>query len=218
LNREEEVVRHTIAFLLGVVLCSVSGCTPTKGYSGPELPPEQVATVYLEFDSDEIEVSRATSNGVEFGSAGITLLPGEVGVEIAGAAKETPRDCERCYRVDEYGYRNCLDEYYKHRYDDKKSPRECSWDDFTEIREECKQDLHDVTCEIVFESTAGAQYNIHMVRSAEAASLTAVQRKSAAPLGYGKCTKYRDRVGEIDRYVGSGSYTSSYGARPCSSW
>lgn len=204
----------TIGGLIFLISCALSACSPVKGYSGPELPPEQIATIYLDYDSDDFELSRATSNGIQFASQGITLLPGEIGIEVSGAAKGTPRNCERCYKSDEYSYRKCLEEYYADREKGKKHST-CDWDDYTEIREECDQDYYDSTCQISFRTDAGAAYDVHVYRSGNGTALTAARRGGAEPLGYGQCTTYREHVEPMDRYVGSGRYTSGYGARPC---
>jgi hypothetical protein len=203
----------TFCLVLAAVLCC--SCSPIKGYSGPDLPKEQLAIVYLKYDDDEVALERATSNGTEFGWRGISLLPGKVDVQLSLGVKDEPFNCQRCYEFDDSGYRNCLDDYYKHRDDDSKHYRQCYREDYTQVREKCDQRVYDANCNVAFSAAANAEYVVNMIKRGTEGGVTVAQKNNPTPVGYGECSTFRDRVEKTDEYLGSGSSYSPWGLPPC---
>ncbi len=65
--------------LLSIIapLLFLASCSPSKGYLGPTLPPEELAIVYYGACDNGSTIGKASSEGVEFDSSGIALLPGK---------------------------------------------------------------------------------------------------------------------------------------------
>lgn len=194
--------------------CFLASCSPTQAYSGPRLPDDQVAIVYLQYDSDDIDLQRATTNGVEFGYSGVSVLPGKAYIEVSAGAKEPPRNCQRCIVEDSYAYSQCQDDYYSKR-DSGKSVSYCRWEDYTDVRERCEQEIHDASCEINFNVRAGQKYDLRIIPAYGDVSLSAAERGAASSSSNAKCSTFRSRTEPTDSYIGSGRYTSIYGLSHC---
>ena len=101
--------------LLLLSIISLLSCSPVKGYQGPELPENKIATVYVASGNKNLEVYRCSTSGQEFNTSGISLLPGEHRFDLAIAIFGSPYDCLENTKFDTYGYRRCLDEQYEAR-------------------------------------------------------------------------------------------------------
>lgn len=95
--------------LLLLSISSFLSCSPVKGYQGPELPDDKIATVYVASGNKNLEVYRCSTSGQEFNTSGISLLPGEHRFDLAIAIFGSPYNCLENTKFDSYGYRRCLD-------------------------------------------------------------------------------------------------------------
>ena len=193
-------------------------CTPVKGYSGPDLPDNMVSFVGLSYDSDDVDVSRATANGIEFSSSGINLLPGHQQMDLSVKAKEPPYNCNAYPDMNRSGYESCLEDYYSDLRKGKKNLTRCDCYDYLTVRQRCDRRVHDNNCQVDFNSVAGARYDIQ-VRSYQSrgeASVRAVQTGNGYSSTDGRCSSFGSHTESEDEYVGTGESTAhSHGIYWC---
>ena len=178
--------------LLSFSLFALSACAPVKGYDGPELPPESVATVVVEYDNDELHVSRASLDGIEFGPTGIAVLPGEYSLDLAAAAKEPPTNCRREYRFDDWGYSRCLVESRRSRR--RRGVIFCNRQDFTVVIDHCTQQLTDVNCSAVLDVVAGQRYPVRLDKLFGMQGAHESGISMSGPIRSESCSAYRERT------------------------
>jgi len=159
----------TLARLIIVTLLipfSIS-CSPIKGYPGPELPEDKIARVNYKTCDEVVNLLRASTEGIEFGSMGITLLPGEkvfdVSVEIGGR----PYDCIPQTVIDEAALNRCNDRRAsaisnnaRSNSREQRSVPICIASDFMSTVYHCQQSFVQHICSFSKELTAGTKYDI----------------------------------------------------------
>lgn len=183
------------AFILLIVL---NACAPVKGYEGPELPPEALSTVTLDYRRSELELGRASTNGVEFGAHGVTLIPGSQSFDIAVSVKEPPRDCRTEYRFDDWNYRSCLIEQRRTARRRARYIPFCNRSDFTSVIDHCFQDTHDGNCMVEFATSAGKVYTLRLRVEELRPFIEATERGAPAPVARGECSVYRSRAVAVE--------------------
>ena len=212
------MTRNRFNILIALFFVLLPACSPVKGYSGPELPDNLVSFVGLSYDSDDIEVPRATAKGIEFGSNGINLLPGKQQLDLSVKVKEPPFNCVAYPTMDRSSYESCLEDYYKDLRDKdrKSSPRRCDCYDYLTVRERCDRRVHDGTCQIDFDSTAGNRYEIRISNVGQEAAVDVHQTGNYRSVGDGKCNTSGGHTETEDSYVGTGESTArSHGIYWC---
>jgi hypothetical protein len=152
--------RHDLLCLLALVVggtlgCLVS-CTPIKGYAGLERPKGQIALVTVSSES----INTATADGAEFGSAGISLLPGSHSFQLAVSHGDRPYNCRPYTVLDTYGFDACQREREEDIRKEKRRPRECLLSAYTKHRKACLRDYHDSACEITLSLVPGKEYEL----------------------------------------------------------
>lgn len=197
-----------------VAIVFLSACSPIQGYPGPALPDEQVSVVTRDYDSDQVEVSRASVNGLEFSWRGIAVLPGKQSIDFAIVTKERPHNCRPYSNFNSYGYEECLDEKYKKDRDNSYHP-DCDCFDYLEVRQRCEQEVHDVNCSADVTTVAGRKYEAFLSKREDSATVT-VREHGGLAIGSSHCSSYRTRDEDVDEYVGTGSITAhQYGFYRC---
>ena len=184
-------------------------CSPVKGYVGPELPDTSLSIITVEYDSNSTEFKNAEINGIEFGTAGIKVLPGEQIFEIEVGFKDRPQGCRAYAELNNYSYNQCLD---------KKESYKCDCWDFLETHERCYRQIHDNVCRGDMRTGAGGQYEIQVRRSRDSGNLKVVEQGTGRNIGKGSCQFLEDREVEEENYIGTGRYTAnSHGIYYCGS-
>jgi len=154
--------RHNLLWLgaLGLIVAGLLGglvsCSPARGYTGLERPKEQIALVAVSSE----HVQGATANGVGFGAAGISLLPGNHSFQLAVSHGERPYSCRLYSVVDSYGFDKCQRERAEDIRKEKRRPRECLLSAYTKHRKSCLRDYHDAACEIALTLAPGVEYEL----------------------------------------------------------
>jgi len=154
--------RHSLIYLLarglvvGGLLGSLVSCTPTKGYTGPERPKEHIALVAVASEN----IHTATADGVEFGPAGISLLPGQHSFQLAVSHGDRPYNCRPYTVLDTYGFDACQKEREEDLRKEKRRPRECLLSAYTKHRKVCLRNYHDSACEIALGLVPGKSYEL----------------------------------------------------------
>ncbi|MFN4897193.1 MAG: hypothetical protein ACK5GN_05355 [Pseudomonadota bacterium] len=142
----------TLLFLLAYGVLA-SGCSPLKGYPGPERPDSEVTIVKPAGDYDAL-FGTASIDGVTFTTWGIAVLPGKHEVRLVWRFKGDPRNCEKYTELDQIGYSNCLAR-------DEKD-RNCTCWDYVTVYQRCLHDLKVVECQGDFEGAPGESYQLGM--------------------------------------------------------
>ena len=151
------------AFVAIGLLC---GCSPMKGYEGPELPEEKVAIVYPANQNFDRQITRATVNGIEVPERGISLLPGENDFQVSAAMGSRPHNCRPYEEFDSYGYESCLNDRESDLEKGEKYPRSCYSGDYNKQKERCSRDYSDFLCQIHLSLAAGKRYELDVPASA----------------------------------------------------
>ena len=178
----------------------LQGCSPVKGYPGPELPETQISAIFLNYDSDTAEINQAGIEGTAFGAAGIHVLPGKHLFDMEITVKEQADNCYSYPQMDDYGYDSCLR---------KKDHGKCDCYDFLSVYERCHRQVRDGTCSGKFKTSAGRQYDIRLEKHGRSASAAVYERSSFDQAGKGECSMGEWRTETEDEYVGSGRYTAN---------
>ncbi len=146
------------ALLLSII--TLISCSPTKGYPGPELPENKIATVYVTSDNKNLEVYRCSTSGQEFNTSGITLLPGEHRFDLAIAILGSPYDCQENTKFDSSGYRSCLDDQDRARRKNK-SPTACYESTYTKTYYGCFRKYLYANCSLSDNLEANTKYELN---------------------------------------------------------
>ena len=149
-------LRWLCALVVGGLLGCLVSCAPIKGYTGQERPKEQIALVAVASES----INTATADGVEFGSAGISLLPGNHNFQLSVSHGERPYNCRPYTILDTYGFDACQKEREEDIRKEKKRPRECLLSSYTQHRQACLRNYHDSVCEITLSLAPGKAYEL----------------------------------------------------------
>jgi len=138
------------------ILGALVSCAPIKGYPGVERPKEQIALV----DVSSEHITGATVDGVQFGAAGISLLPGQYNFQLSVSHGERPHHCRPYTVIDTYGFDRCQREREDDIRHNKKRPRQCYLSSYTKHRMACLRNYHDSACEIALPLAPGKKYEL----------------------------------------------------------
>jgi len=95
-----------------------------------------------------------------FGSAGISLLPGNHSFQLAVSHGDRPYNCRPYTVLDTYGFDKCQKEREEDIRKEKKRPRECLLSSYTKHRKACLRNYHDSACEITLGLVPGKEYEL----------------------------------------------------------
>ena len=147
-----------LILLAGGVLGALVACNPIKGYPGLERPKEEVALVTIASH----HINRAVTDGREFGTSGIRLLPGSHRFELSASHGEQPYACRPYTIIDTYGFDRCQKEREADFRKGKKDPKECLLSTYTQHRKTCLRDYRDSACEIILSLLPGKEYELEV--------------------------------------------------------
>lgn len=153
--------------ILALLIPFPISCSPIQGYTGPELPKDKIARVNYRSCDNVVNLLRASTEGIEFGSMGITLLPGEkvfdASVEIGGR----PYDCIPQTVIDEAALNRCNDRRASIIANNARSNNRdqirvlrCIPSDFMSTVYHCQQSFVQHICSFSTDLTAGTKYDI----------------------------------------------------------
>ena len=180
------------------------GCTPSKGYVGPDLPKDKIALIETSADSG-VALSSESIDGIDLGFGGIEVLPGDHEFYSEVAVSEEPRNCQTYSEFDWSGYRNC-----------QKKNRNCDCFDYLHISEQCEQTVHTGTCRGNLEAQAGRRYTAAVELDGIKPRLNFREEGSTRAQSRGECRKDSSHTENISRSVGSGRYEANrYGIYRC---
>ncbi len=177
-----------------------SACSPIKGYPGPELPENQISTLFLSYDSQQVEINQAGIEGVAFGSSGIQVLPGKRLFDLEISIKEPPDNCYSFPKMNRYDYHQCLK---------KKEDWKCNCYDYLEIYRRCFRQVRDGVCSGDVTTSAGLHYDIRVMKRGRAAEVEAYNQSNGSVHGEGDCDMGDWRTESDDDYLGTGEYTAN---------
>ena len=187
-----------------LIACNLSGCTPAKGYVGPDLPKDKIALIETSTDSG-VSLSAESVDGIDLGFGGIEVLPGDHEFYSEVAVSEEPRNCQAYSQFDWSGYRSC-----------QKKNRYCDCFDYLHISEQCEQTVHTGTCRGTIETQAGRRYTAAVELDGIKPRLNFREEGSSRRDSSGECRKAGSHTEDITRSVGSGRYDASqYGIYRC---
>lgn len=188
------------ALFLSLMLTSciaLHGCTPAKGYVGPDLPKDQISLIKTESDSG-VSLSAESVDGIDLGFGGIEVLPGEHEFYVEVAVSEEPRNCQPYSEFDSIGYRNCQ---RKNRY--------CDCFDYVRISERCDQKVNNGTCRGSVKTQAGRRYVAAVELEGLKPRLRFREEGTSSGQSSGECRKADSSDQSIERYIGSGRYDAN---------
>ncbi len=173
---------------------AAAGCGYTKGYLGPELPPEQISRISFSTGSPlSISGESVDTVPVDAFNAGIDVLPGK----HFAATSVTNEANERC------GHTSC-DVSVERDKDGYVKSRNCTCTQW------CEVEVYKGDCSITFNSAAGRQYSIEIRpgygsrRSGYSADIEVHETGNYKSIGDGSCSELRfDDTREYEKSVPS---------------
>jgi hypothetical protein len=187
-----------------------SACGPVQGYKGPERPKSEVALISYQLEPAEVEVGEGRIGESTFSSEGITLLPGDISVDLLVTFKDPPTRCRNYVEFDSYGYRRCLDHEYSYR-----NAPICNRADYETRYQACDRQVYDAKCHAQLKIVSGGEYKLHIIKSEGLAlegqkpnmgQVTIERTGKNEPEGYGTCDPGLARVRTETQYLGRGRY------------
>lgn len=187
-------------------LSASTGCSPVKGYAGPERPESETATV-TPFLNDEYDIPRsARIDEIPFGDTGIVVLPGKHRVEFIFTRKGGKLGCDRFSTFDDAGYNACLS--------DKKTRENCSCWTYVSVKERCDHEVRDVTCRENISLSAGRKYRLIATNTFAKPLIELVSDPDQRPITKLSCTADRSTSQPFEETIGTGRFLAEqYGVR-----
>ena len=190
-----------LLLLCGILILSSSGCGYTKGYLGPELPPEKVSRITFTGTSPLSLTGEAVDTvPVDAFSAGIDVLPGKH-IAATSVSMEMNERCGRTYC--DVSVERDKDGYVKER--------TCT------CTQQCDVEVYEGDCSTTFSSKPGRQYSITIVpsysgrRSGQNAKIEVREVGSYSPVGSGECSEIvYSRTRDYEKSVPSYNCNVSY--------
>jgi hypothetical protein len=109
---------------------------------------------------DTRSISSATANGLAFGAAGISLIPGSYHIQVLASQGDTPYNCRPYTLVDSAGFDRCQKTREAEIRKGKKEPKECLLSRYTQQRQVCLRDYRDAMCEATLPLLPGQEYEL----------------------------------------------------------
>jgi hypothetical protein len=192
--------------VLIISVMSATGCSPVKGYAGPERPESETATI-TPFLITEYDIPHsARIDDIPFGENGIVLLPGKHRIEFIFTRKGGKLGCDRFSTFDDAAYNMCLS--------DKKTRENCSCWDYVTVKERCDHEVRDVTCRENFSLIAGRKYRLIGTGNFAKPQLELVSDPDQKPVTRLSCTTERSASQPFEETVGTGRFLAEqYGVR-----
>jgi hypothetical protein len=129
----------------------ITGCSPTKGYEGPDRPVEELALIKSESDP-RIDIAETLIDYKAMNTQGIYVLPGNHRYSLSVLTNGDIEHCRILSRYDHSAYDSCIQ---------RQDATSCSCYDFMEISKECFRRVYDYSCSGEFSVEAGRRYIIH---------------------------------------------------------
>ncbi len=147
--------------LLSIIapLLFLASCSPSKGYLGPTLPPEELAIVYYGACDNGSTIGKASSEGVEFDSSGIALLPGKRMIYVSAELIFSYSNCITNTKFDEEGYEDCKEERDEAIKNNNGYIPVCARYEFDRTTYTCNQEFESYLCSISNNLIKGKEYD-----------------------------------------------------------
>ena len=147
-------------FILSLYLIHFAACSPAKGYLGPELQEDKLATVYYKNCGNNLILIRASAEGVEFTRSGIHLLPGKRAVDVTIEKPSAPYNCVPHTEFNEIGFQLCLERRQEAINNNEKYIPNCYNSDYTTSYDLCHQQFQQFICAVNVDLLANTKYEV----------------------------------------------------------
>ncbi len=188
-------IRFVLIILLSLF---VSGCVRTRGYSGPELPPEQIATIRFGTGPSNIDLVRSVVDTIEANFLGIDMLPGLHDYLVDVSAKGAYTNCFAYKTVDFDDLNECL-----------QKNAVCDCFEYLTVYKRCSFPLTYLTCEGDFQSAPGHRYEIEVENAARGIVTRVRDDETNRQLGEHSCIVTGQSSGQENLYQGTGRATAA---------
>lgn len=196
-------MRLPILLPLAALALSFSGCTPTKGYSGPVRPDTEISIIKTAAEGG-VSLSSENISGFDMGIAGISVLPGSQEFSAQATLEGEIFDCRPYTEFNSSGFYECEDERRR-----KNKYNNCDCFDYLSVHENCQQVLKEGLCRASFNTLPGERYEIRVGVRFGAPAIGVLLENSGREIAKGSCEKTDERTTSIDRYVGSGRWEAN---------
>lgn len=176
-------------FLLLLLFSSLNACSPVQGYLGPPLPKEQVATVYLKSCDSKIENIRASTDGIQFSTNGITVLPDEKTFDLSVNLLGKKYECTHHKEFDSYGYDNCWRRREEAIRKKKSKIPDCHRYSYESEYYMCNQDYTQYVCLLTHKVARSQEYSVCAFSSAFGVHARLSPENSSVVLVMEECMK-----------------------------
>lgn len=191
--------RSVLVIIGNIIACFVlAGCPATRGYSGPELPDEQIAMIRFDANPLNVSINRRVVDTIETNAWGIDMLPGYHDYLLDISAKGPYSNCLPYKTIDFSGLNKCL-----------QNNRYCDCFEYLTVYKRCAFPLTLFTCEGDFQSRAGSRYDIEVDNGLGGFVSRVQESESNTRLGERTCTVTGSSSGQENVYVGSGRVTAT---------
>ena len=165
-----------------VSACAVASCSydtrPLQGYLGPEMPQELISVVDAPGEvftlSAETGAPEAIIDGIPFGEEGVSVMPGRHSVEFRFFYKTTDVRCASWNQTDWRRFGDCIKD---------RTTGICSSSWYTKARAACAIGALPVECTGVFDTKAGARYQLQLSGEVDAEGNFKPMSMSAVEVG-----------------------------------
>ena len=181
-----------------VIMVGLASCSPVKGYLGPDLPKEQLAIIYYQECGSRISKIRASAEGVEFGSSGVSLIPGKHGLDSFVDLLGLPYDCVPQTVFDQYGYQSCLNRRFQAQQKNNRYLPNCYVGDYQKTTYSCNQLFKQYLCSssVTVESNKEYDYCVYQVAGFVRAKIS--ERNSTQAFEEVECTYSSEEVRRVE--------------------
>lgn len=183
----------------------ISSCSPTKGYTGPDLPENKVSLIsYTEDGSGKVTVNTGRVGNYSFSSSGINVLPGEHRVELDIRVKGYPQTytCRPEPSFDSYGYKECNKKRVRN---DNYTPCDCF--DYLTIYSACQVEVADGMCSGDLMTLPGGKYTVNVRKLGMAAEASCLSCGLGGPVTF-TCSQFNSSFDEERTSQGTGRSTA----------
>lgn len=189
-----------------------SGCSPVKGYPGPERPDEELSIFSSHVDTPRTVVLSSSVGENHLPRRGLALLPGIYRVMQQGAVYGIEHDCEYRTTFRENGLAYCHP--YRHR---GRWYRDCECNDYFVTIERCHEPVTEYNCSVRVDARAGHHYQLRMSATSEGnARGTVVDQLLGEPSTTMDCANGAPRNQVIERAIDNSWPFDRYGR--CVGW
>jgi hypothetical protein len=168
-----------------------------------------ISEINYSANPEQVEIERASVDGIVFQSSGIHVLPGKHDYSLNLILKEPPRDCETRSDFDYYAFESCRDRRDEEARREGGSFLDCDCYDYVTVIRECLQDTTDATCDGTIETLAGVKYQLGPVKVGGEAKISVDRIDNWQDAGKGSCFSGTSSTNRVETNLGTGRWTAN---------